>query len=485
VRLPLPLALLGLVLSLPSGAFASSAGPRPDELIRRWDPLYQRLCADCHGADLRGGLGGSLVDGKWRRGGSTAELRHSIAVGWEKSGMPGYGSELTPEEVDGLVAYVEASFAQAQARQEPRTERAPDGEFAAGGVRFVVETVAAPLDTPWGIAWLPDGRMLVTERPGRLRVLARDGTLSPPVAGVPAVFAEGQGGLLDVAVHPDYVRNGWIYLAFAEPRRIGGETRAFTTVVRGRVRDGRWRDEETVFRAPDRFFTDSGKHFGCRLVFDAAGHLYFGIGDRGAMDRAQDPADPAGKIHRIRDDGTVPADNPFSGRRDVHPTVWALGVRNPHGLLLDPATGTLWETEHGPRGGDELNRVARGANYGWPRVSLGRNYNFMPVKWEKSLPGIANPLHAWSPAFAPSGLALYAGDAFPAWRGSLLAGGLVRGELRRLTVAADGTVSDELVLEEIDRVRDVRVGPDGFVYLALNHRREHLGRIVRLRPVAR
>jgi glucose/arabinose dehydrogenase len=484
VRRPPLLGLLLVVLSVPPGAGASSADPGREALIRQWDPLYQRLCADCHGADRQGGLGGSLVDGKWRRGGSTEQIRHSIAVGWDKSGMPGFGSELTATEVDGLVAYVEASFADFQSRQAAKAERAPDGEFTAGGARFVVETVAAPLETPWGIAWLPDGRMLVTERPGRLRVLARDGTLSPPVAGVPAVHAENQGGLLDVAVHPDYARNGWIYLAFSEPRRIEGETRAFTAVVRGRVRDGRWRDEQVVFRVPDRFYTDSEKHWGCRLVFDGAGHLFLGIGDRGAMDRAQDPADPAGKIHRLRDDGTVPADNPFAGRPEVFPSVWALGVRNPQGLVLDPATGTLWETEHGPRGGDELNRLAPGANYGWPRVSLGRNYNFAPVKWKKSLPGLENPVHEWSPSIAASGLAVYAGDAFPAWRGALLAGGLAREELRRLVVAADGTVTDELLLKGLGRVRDVRVGPDGLVYLALNHRREHLGRIVRLRPVA-
>lgn len=471
-----PLALLATTCLLAADPTAEA------ELIRRWDPLYQKLCATCHGADLQGGLGGSLVDGKWRRGGSPEQLRHSIAVGWDKTGMPEFGSTLSAAEIDGLVDYIRAAHSTHQRTRSTNAESAPDGVFESGGIKFLVETVAAPLETPWSIAWLPDGRMLVTERPGRLRVLARDGRLSEPVQGIPEVFAKTQGGLLDVVAHPDYARNGWVYLSFSEPKDIGGERRAFTTIVRGKIREGRWHEQETIFRVPDRFYTDTGYHWGCKLVFDGTGHLFFGIGDRGKLERAQDPADPAGKIHRIHDDGRVPADNPFRGRAGHYPTIWALGVRNPQGLAIDSEGSRLWETEHGPRGGDELNLIKPGANYGWAAVSRGGNYNFAPVKWARSAPGIEEPLVEWTPSIGASGLAVYRGDAFPAWRGQLLAGGLALEEIQRVIIAPDGSARPELLLKGLGRVRDVRVGPDGFIYVALNHQREHLGRIVRLRP---
>jgi aldose sugar dehydrogenase len=470
------------VVALSGGGPAVPWLAADEAVLRRWTPLYQAQCASCHGADLQGGQGGSLVDGKWRRGGTPEELRRSIAVGWEKTGMPEYGSTLSSAEIDGLVAFIQASHAAHQTGQAAKAERAPDGRFESGGVRFVVETVAAPLQTPWSIAWLPDGRLLVTERAGRLRIVSRDGRLGEPIAGVPAVHAEGQGGLLDVAAHPDYAKNGWIYLTLSDPKRLEGERRAMTAVVRGRVRDGRWLDEQTIFRAPDRFYSDRGLHWGSRLVFDGQGRLFFGIGDRGAQPRAQDPADPAGKIHRIMDDGRIPPDNPFVGRPDHFPSIWAIGVRNPQGLVLDPASGTLWETEHGPRGGDELNRIRPGANYGWARVSRGRNYNFAPVSWARSLPGMEEPVVEWTPSIGASGLAVYDGAAFPAWRGQILAGGLATEELVRVVVAPDGTAKPELLFRGLGRVRDVRVGPDGLIYVALNHRREALGRVVRLRP---
>lgn len=218
-------------------------------------------------------------------------------------------------------------------------------------------------------------------------------------------------------------------------------------------------------------------------MFDGAGFLFFGIGERGEDDSAQDLAHPAGKIHRLHDDGRVPSDNPYAGRRDVFPSVWAHGVRNPQGLVMDTVGGRLWETEHGPRGGDEFNLIRPGRNYGWPAVSRGRNYNFTPVKWQAAAPDVEEPLLDWTPSIGASGLAFYQAAAFPRWRGSFLVGRLVGKTLDRIVVSADGTARRETILQGLGRVRDVRVGPDGFVYLALNHRsRENAGRIVRLRP---
>jgi glucose/arabinose dehydrogenase len=482
-RNPLRLALLALAAATPPVCSQTSSAVLPEAVFARQHERYLMYCANCHGADWQGGLGGSLVDGKWRRGGNPDQIFHSIAVGYPETGMPGYAALWPDNEIAEMVAYLFEAGRRHAALQEQKAVAPPDRELAAAGVRFRVETVAEGLETPWSIAWLPDGRMLVTERPGPLRLVERDGTLSAPVAGTPAVWARNQGGMMEVAVHPEYAANGWIYLSFSDPRTVGGRTVAFTAIVRGRIRDGRWVDEETIFEAPESFYTASEKHWGCKLAFDGRGYLFFGIGDRGRDELAQDLAHPAGKIHRVHDDGRAPADNPFAGQPGVFPTVWAYGVRNPQGLAFDTVSGRLWETEHGPRGGDEFNLIVPGRNYGWPRVSRGRNYNFMPVKWARSHPDMEEPLLDWTPSIGASGLAFYDAAPFPAWRGSFLAGGLVGETLDRLVIGADGSVQRETVLHGLGRVRDVRVGPDGFVYLALNHRsRAQAGRIVRLVP---
>lgn len=480
---PCSRSLLRLCLAVALGPLAQASAPLPEAIFARQHERYLQMCANCHGADWMGGLGGSLVDGKWRRGGSPEEIFHSIAVGYPESGMPGYAALWSEAEIVEMVAYLFEAGRRHAAMQEAKAVAPPDRELAAADVRFRVETVAAGLEMPWSIAWLPDGRMVVTERPGPLRIVDSSGTVSPPIAGTPAVFARNQGGMMEVAVHPNYATNGWIYLSYSQPRTVRGRTVAFTAIERGRIRQGQWVDRQPIFEAPEQFYTDSEKHWGCKLAFDGRGYLYFGIGERGRDELAQDLAHPAGKIHRVHDDGRVPHDNPFADRADVFPTIWAFGIRNPQGLSFDSVTGQLWETEHGPRGGDEFNLILPGRNYGWPRASRGRNYNFMPVKWARSRPDMEEPLFDWTPSIGASGLAFYDADAFPQWRGSFLAGGLVGEVLDRLVVGADGTVQRETILQGLGRVRDVRVGPDGFVYLALNHRsRENAGRIVRLVP---
>lgn len=466
-------------------AAAGPAAAMSDDTFRRVHAKYRELCANCHGADWMGGQGGSLVDGKWRKGGRPDQLFQSIKFGYAQSEMPGFGTLFSDAEIEELVTYLYEAGRRHAATQGAKAEVAPDRELTAAGETFRVETVVAGLETPWSIAWLPDGRMLVTERPGRLRIVAVDGKLSAPVEGLPAVFARNQGGLMDVAVHPDHAANGWVYLSYSQPRVVAGETRAFTAIARGRIRDNRWVDQQMIFEAPDRFLTESEKHWGCKLVFDGAGNLFFGIGERGEGPNAQDLGHPAGKIHRLRDDGAVPPDNPFAGRADVWPSVWAYGVRNPQGLALEPKGSRLWETEHGPRGGDELNLIEAGRNYGWPVVSRGRNYDFAPVRWAASRPDVAEPVLDWTPSIGASGLAWYAGKAFPNWNGALLAGGLVFEQLDLVRFDATGNPERTNLLKGLGRVRDVRVGPDGCIYVALNHRiREESGRIVRLRPVA-
>ncbi len=464
--------------------FAAETAPLrlTEEAYRRNHRQYQALCANCHGADGKGGLGGSLVDGNWRRGGTPEEIFTSIKVGYPETGMPGYGGTLADGEVRELVAFL-GELARRPATEPARKTAAANRELSAAGEKFVVETVVGGLDRPWGLAWLPDGRMLVTERSGALRLVEAGGRVSAPVAGTPAVFAQGQGGLLDVALHPDYATNGWIYLSFARPSPAGGKEAGFSAIVRGKIRDGRWVESQLIFEVPAALHSGSGLHFGCRLVFDGKGFLFFGIGDRGRDANAQNLAHPAGKIHRLHDDGRVPADNPFVGRADAWSSVWAYGVRNPQGLVRDDVTGRLWETEHGPRGGDEFNLIEAGKNYGWSAVSRGKNYNYLPVKWAKARADVVEPLLDWTPSIGASGLAFYNAGAFPRWRGSFLAGGLVGEQVDRIVVAADGTARRETILKDRGRVRDVRVGPDGFVYVAFDAGgEEKAGRIVRLRP---
>ncbi len=350
-------------------------------------------------------------------------------------------------------------------------------EFAtqSGPVRVV--TVASGLDHPWGLAFLPDGRMLVTERPGRLRIVDANGRISDPLAGVPEVAARGQGGLLDVVLAPDFANSRTIYLSYAEPGRgIGG--RAGTAVARGRLGAGGLEGVAVVFRQEPK--VGGGAHFGSRLVFTPDGYLFVTTGERGQSDDAQDLSRHMGKVIRIRPDGSVPPDNPFADRRGARPEIWSYGHRNLQGAALHPETGRLWTVEHGAMGGDEVNSPRPGRNYGWPVISYGRHYSGGRIGEGTRKEGMEQPIHYWDPSIAPSGMTFYTGDRFPAWRGDLFVGSLKFGLLSRLELNGERVVAEERLLEGLgDRVRDVRQGPDGYIYLLTD---EGSGRILRIEP---
>ena len=354
---------------------------------------------------------------------------------------------------------------------------APADVFESEEHAFRVVEVASGLDHPWGLAFLPDGRLLVTERAGQLRTVTA-GRLDPePVAGVPPVYASGQGGLLDVALHPDFRENGWVYLSYA-----GGHWgRAGTEVARGRLRGSRIEDVEVLFRALPK--SSGGRHFGSRLRFAPDGHLFVTLGDRGDRHRAQDPGDHAGSILRIRDDGGVPPDNPFVSMKGARPEIFTIGNRNVQGLAFHSGTGVLFAHEHGPRGGDELNVVRAGVNYGWPVISYGREYRSgAPVGEGTRREGMAQPAYQWTPSIAPSGLTVYEGDRFPGWRGNLFAGALKFRLLARLVLDSERVVHEERLLEgRYGRIRDVRTGPDGLLYLLTDAPAPH-GALLRLEP---
>jgi glucose/arabinose dehydrogenase len=343
---------------------------------------------------------------------------------------------------------------------------------------FRTVTVVSGLDHPWSLAFLPDGRMLVTERVGRLRVIAADGTLLPqPVGGVPEVYASGQGGLLDVLPHPDFATNGLVYLSFSAP----GEGGAGTGVVRGRlVGNDRLADVGTVFEAAPK--SSGGRHFGSRMVWGPDGKLYVSAGERGNDAWAQMRDRHPGSVLRLNEDGSVPPDNPFVGQPGIRPEIFTWGNRNPQGMIVHPVRGEIWEQEHGPRGGDEINILKRGANYGWPVITYGTAYSGLPMGEGTHKEGMEQPIWHWTPSIAPSGMAYYTGDAFPAWQGNLFVGSLKFRYLERLEL--DGTKvthREELLRGELGRIRDVRQGPDGQLYILTD---ESDGVVVRLEPVA-
>ena len=342
--------------------------------------------------------------------------------------------------------------------------------------RFRVVPLISGLVHPWSLAFLPDGDLLITERPGRLRVVRFGHLLEAPIAGVPVVAAVGQGGLLDLVLHPDFATNRLLCLSYSRHESAGSGT----AIICGELVGDRLINSQVIFAAEPKL--KGGKHFGCRLVFDVNGNLYATLGDRGIRAQAQDLSRHPGSVIRIDLSGAALADNPFVHQDDAQPEIFTYGNRNPQGLAWHPKTGVLWMHEHGPKGGDELNRVIAGTNYGWPVISYGKEYWSQNAVGEGTHKiGMAQPVHHWVPSIAPSGMAFYSGNRFPQWQGNLFIGSLKFGELVRLEIDASRVVHEERLLNgDFGRIRDVRLGPDGLLYLLTDSRNGHL---LRLEPV--
>lgn len=346
--------------------------------------------------------------------------------------------------------------------------------LAADPGKIQLKPLVENLKEPWSMAFLPDGRLLVTEKSGKLRMVENGKLLPQAINGVPAVVDRGQGGLLDIALHPRYAENGWIYLSYSAK----GEGGSGTEVMRAKLKGMQLTDSEVIFRQAPKI--SSNKHFGSRLVFDREGFLYITLGDRGEMERAQDLAQHIGKVIRLHDDGRVPQDNPFAAKSDALPEIYSYGHRNVQGATLNPSTGKVWTHEHGPQGGDEINIVQAGINFGWPVITYGVNY-FTGTKIGEGTkkPGMAQPLYKWVPSIAPSGMTFYTGDAYPGWKNHLFVGSLKFQTLVKLTMDGDKVVKEERLFDNLGRLRDVRQGPDGLLYLLAG------GKLLQLAPVAR
>ena len=340
-------------------------------------------------------------------------------------------------------------------------------------VSFQVETYADGFEIPWGMAFLPDNRMMVTDRIGDLWIVEKDGKDKVKVSGeIPNVRSKGQGGMLDVAVHPDFNTNSYIYLSYSDY----SENKSHTSLIRAKLVNNSLVNSQIIFRPEEKFFTKRSLHFGSRIIFDDKGFIFFCIGDRGDRDLAQNLDMPNGKIYRIRDDGTVPIDNPFYYTKGAIKSIWSYGHRNPQGLAIHPSTRQLWEAEHGPRGGDEVNIILRGHNYGWPVITYGKNYSGTIISKLTHHEGMDQPVFHWTPSIAVCGIAFYDGNQFPEWKNNLLATSLKYERLHRVELDGMNMVKDEIIFEAESRVRDVEVGPDGIIYVAL----EDPGRIVKL-----
>jgi glucose/arabinose dehydrogenase len=471
--------------------------------------LFDENCSTCHGQELEGtALGPALVGARLVHGDSVAEIRRSIARGSPQRGMPAWADVLEPSLIKSLAILI------AERRVDRRfTDFKVDAPLVVPRETqtseqhdFRLEVVATGLDPlPFSIAPLPDGRILLTEKQRGLSIVDAQGRQSAPIADTPRTLdfgvqilglEYGLGWMLDVALHPDYERNGWIYLHFGDLCDDCGEEvrdawipRTMNRLVRGRIEDGRWVDEQEIWRAaPETYTPTPDIAAGGRTALDPSGYVFVSVGMKGFSNHhgIQDLTLPYGKIHRVHDDGRIPADNPFVDAPGALPSIWTYGHRSPQGLEFDSETGRLWGTEMGPRGGDEVNLLLPGRNYGWPLYSLGVDYDGTPVEYgqdlgiEFELADIEQPVVDLTPSPAVSSFVVYRGDAFPDWRGDLIVGSLKATELYRIVLDGRQLVQREVLLRDLARIRDVEAGPDGAIYLLLEHASG--GQIVRLVP---
>ena len=339
-------------------------------------------------------------------------------------------------------------------------------------LNYKIDTIASGLNSVWGLTFLPNRDLLVTEKKGEIRVIRDGKLLDTKITGVPEVFSNGQGGLFEIELHPEYETNGWLYLIYAAP----GSGGANTAIMRAKLDNFNLTEKQVIFQAEP--FLSGGNHFGGRMDFHKDGYLYFAVGERGRMENAQNLKNHSGKILRIKDDGAIPADNPFLNTKDAQPEIYTYGNRNPQGMAIHPVTGAIWTHEHGPMGGDEINIVKAGVNYGWPEVTYGKNYNGTTISELSTKPGMEDPLHYWLPSIAPCGMSFVTGDTYPAWKGNLLVGSLKFRYVARLELNGEKVVHEEKLLENLGRVRSITQGPDGYIYVGT----ESPGLVVRIVP---
>lgn len=421
--------------------------------------LYKATCSGCHGQQLQQFK--MLKSNKK----SVEELANTIKNGNLDAGMVAFGEILNDKQIQELAQFIKSYDYDQNFVVEQKEVK-----------DYNIEVVIDGLEVPWGMEFLPNGDMLVAEREGVLSRFSKTDGLHP-IKGLPPIRAKGQGGLMDLKLHPQYEENGWLYISYSyidETNSRAGNT----AIIRAKLINDELTQIEPIYKGTPA--TTTNHHFGNRMVFDQAGYLYFSNGERGARDVFPQKLDNTnGKIHRLNDDGSIPKDNPFVGQENAIPSIYSYGHRNPQGLVLHPVTGEIWEHEHGPRGGDEINLIKPGSNYGWPVITYGINYIGTVITDLKEKEGMEQPLHYYLPSIAPCGMAFLDSDIYPAWKNNLFIGSLRFQYLERVVLSGTTVIYQEKMLEELSsRVRDVRVGPDGYLYVAV----EGPGRILKILP---
>lgn len=444
--------------------------------------VFQENCAACHGETLQGGIGPSLMDDEWKHGSSGEDIAKSISVGFPENEMPGYADILSEDVIRSLVIYIAEERSLAATKEKDEVEFSPDQVFESQHQNFKLESVLRSKREIWGLEFMPDGSFLATDREGPLLLVSKKGKVKK-VKKSPKVWANGQGGMLDVKLHPNYAENGWIYLSYSASSSDLKDENAvgMTRIVRGRIKRGCWEDEEVIFQSKPEHETGKKFHFGSRIEF-LDGYVFFSVGDRGDQDKAQDLSWPNGKIHRLHDDGRVPEDNPFVDLENAYPSIYSYGHRNPQGMTVGGQDGALYASEHGPRGGDELNRPEAGKNYGWPVITYGMNYNGTPMTAETAREGMEQPLQYWVPSIATAGMTSVSGGVFSGWNGDLLVAGLQSEELHRLRVVGNAVEEHEILLKGLGRVRDITTTKDGDIYVVMNEERHGPSAVYRIIP---
>jgi glucose/arabinose dehydrogenase len=473
----------------PAGAPAAGRGgrgpqtPNPNIRLPPFAPstaqtTYAASCASCHGTTLENGpKARSLFTAAYLANRSDDEIAAAILKGWPSAGMPSFQGQLSDALAHQIVYYLRIMSGRLNAQRITPVD--PNGKVIRSAEQtFKLEVLTAGLDVPWGMAFLPGGKKaLVTERPGRIRVLdLTTNTLSDPIKGTPVPFVRQDGGYLDIALHPDYAKNGWVYFAYTDVlpgvTPLPGANRppvaappTMTVIVRGRIKDGQWVDNQELFRAKPEVYTQPSDHYGLRFLFDKQNNFYWTLGDRHYFYDAQNLGMPTGKVHRVTDEGKPAPGNPFIGKPGADPTVWSYGHRNPEGLAFNPVDGHLWETEHGPTGGDEVNVIKKGANYGWGVISNGIEPGISEIAHE----GMEKPKTYFNPSIGPGGITFLSSNRYPKWKNNLFITGMVGQKLIRLVVKNDEIQQQELLMDQMGRVRDVIQGPDGYLYILLQN----------------
>jgi len=467
IMLIFPLFLFtGIFLVSPEMRHTDQAFPNQVEQSSAQDN-FLKFCAGCHGTKMERFAGKT-----WEAYSSGNDLSQVIRYGLPVLGMPSFEKAFTNAEMQAISTYILTEM-------KDKKEVTPLVKFPAvvksNHQSFRIDTVAKGLDVPWGIAFLPDGDMLVTERSGELFRFSNTGKLKGMISGVPEVYANGQGGLMDIVLHPKYKTNGWIYISYSQ--RAADGNGANTAIFRAKLKNNVLTEQQELFKAMPN--TNSGVHFGCRMVFDDEGYLFFSVGERGDKSNAQKLTNHCGKIHRIFDDGRIPPDNPFVNTPGAMPTIYSYGHRNPQGIDIHPVSRRIYNNEHGPRGGDEINLVGKGNNYGWPIITFGINYDGTIITKETAKQGMEQPVFQWTPSIGPSSMKFVVGDRYPGWKGDILNGSLSFRYLERVRLEGDKVTEQEKLLENAGRVRNVTISPDGYIYVAV----ESPGIIVKLVPV--